>query len=75
MARCVCPFENGHWADFYADAVACAAVPVYGYVGSVDSKLLGRFHRSPYVVFIVLVYDLAVLPEVSVDWQTIFTIR
>jgi hypothetical protein len=69
MSRRICPVEHVYRADFYADSVAGADVPVNSHGAAVYAQLLRRFNRSPDVVTLMLGGDFAVLLEVRVYRQ------
>ena len=75
MTRSVCPIKNCNWAYVYTYSIACADFPVYGYVGSMYSKLLRRLHWPPDVVIVVLADDLSLLLKVRINRQGNITIQ
>jgi hypothetical protein len=75
MPRGISPLKNADRANFYADAVSSAYVPINSHVCSVNSKLCWRLHRSPNVVTLMLTSNFSVFLEIWVYWQTISPIH
>jgi len=75
MPRSIRPFENCNGAYVYAYSIACADFPVYGYIGSMYSKLLRWLHWAPDVMIVVLTDNLALLLEVRINRQGNITIQ
>jgi hypothetical protein len=71
MSRGISPLKNADGANFYADAVSSAYVPVNRHVCSVNSKLCWRLNRSPNVVTLMLTSNFSVFLEIWVYGQTI----
>jgi len=69
MSGCVGPVEKGYGADFYADAVSFADIPINPHTRSVYSEFLGRFNRPPNIVTIVLIDNLSLLLKIRIYGQ------
>jgi len=68
------PLKHGYRADFDADSVAGAGVPVNGHVRAVYAQLLRWLNWSPDVVAFVLADDFAVLLKIGIyrqNWLTV----
>ena len=69
MAGRFSPVEQCHRADFDADAVAAASVPVDGHVGSMYAKLRRRLNRAPDIVTLMLSDNFSLLLKITVYRQ------
>jgi len=69
MSGCVRPVEKAYGADFYADAVSFADIPVNAHPRSMYPEFLGRFHRPPNIVTIVLIDNLSLLLKIRIYGQ------
>lgn len=73
MPWSVAPVKQGHGADFDANAISGADVPVDSHVCSMNALFFRRFNGSPDVVSIVLTSYFPILLEVRINWQSILT--
>jgi hypothetical protein len=73
VPRRVPPIEHCHGADFQADAVSSANVPINCNNCSMNTELLWRFNRPPNVVTLMFTNDLAILLKIWVYRQDCFT--
>jgi hypothetical protein len=71
MSGRFCPVKHGYRADFDADSVAVAGVPVNSNVCAMYAQLLWWFDWSPDVVTFVLTNDFAVLLKIGIYRQDI----
>jgi hypothetical protein len=65
------PLKNADGANFYADAVSSAYVPVNRNICSMNAKLCRRFHWPPNIVALMLACDFSVFLEIWVYGQII----
>jgi len=69
MPRGVRPVEKAHRADFYADAVSFADIPINAYTRPMYPEFLGRFNWPPNIVTIMLIDNLSLLLEIRIYRQ------